>query len=283
MLLKDLKEKKNFTGTEKELAAFISENAAKAVAMNQETLAAEAYVSPSAISRFVKKMGFAKYNDFKVALAKELEAFEGKAPDNNFPFDRNDTPSRIAKNIYHSSLSGMKQIIEDFDEDLIKAICHDIEKKKAIDIYGVGSSANSAYLFAEYMTRISHPCFIHDNFSDHMLRASLDNDYFKILISHSGKLSYMIDIAGQLKEKNKDFLFITANRMSPIVKYAKYCIYLNSGENLSLSGKLGMFSSQSMECFVLNIIYSCVFADDYDKNAERLERSALYQSGAFEK
>ena len=283
MILDELKNKHHLTATEEQLADFICSDPKRVIKMNQNDLASAAYVSPAAISRLAKKMKFRNYNDFRVSLAKEVEVFDGKVPDNNFPFDRNDSSLQIAEGIYRSSVSGLKKLIDGFDEKLIDQISNEICRYKGIDIYGIGSSANNAYLFSEYMTRIGHPCFIHDNFSYLTLWASLDNDHFRIIISHSGMIKDVIKIAELMHEKKKDFLFITANHFSPIVKYAKYVLYMDSGEKLSLSGKLGMFSSQMMECFLLDTIYSCVFVRNYDKSLKQLEETSAYQSDAMKK
>ena len=277
MILKDMIIKKNLTATERQLAGYIYNNALNVIHMNQNELAEAAYVSPATISRFCRKMSCQNYGNFKVLLASEIEASGGKAIDNNFPFSADASLKEIADNIYSSCTGSLKSNHDKLDEDVINRIVKGIMRKKTIDIYASGTSAACCVPFSEYMSRISYMTYIHSNPGDHSFYTSLNYDGYKMVVSHSGRLNSLIDITNQMKDQNIPYLLITANRFSPMVANAECVFLLNTEEELTLQGKIGMFSSHASLLYVMNVIYSAVFVRDYEKNIRKIEKAALYQ------
>ena len=276
-------QKKSLTSTERQLAEYIYNNALEVIHMNQNELAYAAFVSPATISRFCRKMNCQKYGDFKVLLASEIEASGGKIIDNNFPFGPDASVKEIADNIYTSNTSSLKANHDKLDEALINRIVDGITKKKVIDIYATGSSSACCMPFSENMSRISYMTYVHSNSADHTFYTSINYDSYKMIVSHSGKLSSMIDVAEQMKEQNIPYLLITANRFSPMVTGADLVYFLDTGEELTLSGKIGMFSSSVSLLYILNVIFSAVFVRDYEKNIQKSEKTAAYQLREMEK
>ena len=277
MILKDMVNKRNLTSTEQQLAVFIYNNALKVIHMNQNDLAEAAYVSPATISRFCRKMNCQNYGDFKVLLASEIEASGGKVIDNNIPFASDATLKEIADNIYSSCTSSLKNNRDKLNEDVINRIVKEIICKKTIDIYATGTSAACCVPFSENMSRISYMTYIHSNQADHSFYTSLNYDSYKIIVSHSGKLAALVDLSKQMREQNVPYLLITANRFSPMAAGAEEVYYLNTEEELTLAGKIGMFSSHASLLYIMNVIYSAVFVRDYAKNIQKTEKSALHQ------
>ena len=283
MILKELQSKSNFTSTERNLADYILSHAQEVVHMNQNVLADAAFVSPACISRFCRKLECKNYRDFKLCLIKELQDVNGKVIDMNYPFQPGDTLEDIARSLYSANVSGLKSCMETLDPAVIASIARDIILKGCIDVYGVGVTVSAAVQFREYMSRIGYPTHIYDNIYEQELRV-LTNDatHMAIIISYSGKTRSIVEAARILYQRGSWILLITANRFSEMAKYAKYVLTINSGEQLSISGKLGMFSSLTSVSYLLNVIYAYVFVEDYDKHKKYLEQTAKYQLGFFE-
>ena len=56
---------KKFTEREKMIAAYILENSEKVIHMSSRELARNTFTNATTIVRFVKKLGYSSYNDFK--------------------------------------------------------------------------------------------------------------------------------------------------------------------------------------------------------------------------
>ena len=279
MILEELKNRNKFTTTEYELVKFVLNSSQDVIHMNQEELAQAAYVSPSAISRFVQKVGCRNYGDFKIRLAKELEAVNGKIVDYNRPFEAGASIKEIAEGIYSSDVGGLKACLDQLDEKMIRAVVKELLSCKRIDLFGAGSTISTAAFFAEYMARIGYRTQIHDNSARMYL--TVEEGDFKIIISHSGKPRPLIELAQHLKKQDARILLITGNPASPMIQYADYCLFTSSDEDLAVTNKIGLFSSRISISFILSILYSCVFNENYDKNMKKLEETGQLQTKEF--
>lgn len=65
MLIEKLKDQKNFTNHEKDVARYILENPDKIPEMSTGELAKASYTSKATIVRFVQKLDFKNYQEFK--------------------------------------------------------------------------------------------------------------------------------------------------------------------------------------------------------------------------
>ena len=283
MLLKEMIKKSNLTSTEKQLAVYIVNNSLEVVHMNQNELAEAAFVSPAAISRFCRKMNCGNYSDFKVMLARDIESTKGKVIDNNYPFAADADIKTIAESICSANEYALKSCYDKLDEKKITRIVDDIIRTKGIDIYAIGASAACCLPFCESMVRINIPTYVHSNMTDQLIYNSFGNGFYKIIVSHSGKVEQLVDIADMLNAEKVPFLFISANRFSPITTKCSLAYIVETDEELSISGKIGMFSSQAVFSYLLNIIFCGVFSRNYDENLQKLEKTAALQQKAFRK
>ena len=63
---------KNYlTATDKKIESFIAQHSDTVLSSSIHTLSEQIGVSPSAISKFIKKIGYRSYSRFKVHLARE--------------------------------------------------------------------------------------------------------------------------------------------------------------------------------------------------------------------
>ncbi|MBM6842164.1 MurR/RpiR family transcriptional regulator [[Clostridium] spiroforme] len=64
---------KKFTEREKIIAAYILENSEKVIHMSSRELARNTFTNATTIVRFVKKLGYSSYNDFKINYLYDLK------------------------------------------------------------------------------------------------------------------------------------------------------------------------------------------------------------------
>lgn len=72
-LLKRLYIQENFTEREKMISDYIVENSEEVVNMSSRELARKTLTNSTTIIRFIKKLGYHSYNDFKVNLLYDLK------------------------------------------------------------------------------------------------------------------------------------------------------------------------------------------------------------------
>jgi DNA-binding MurR/RpiR family transcriptional regulator len=68
----------DFTTTEEKIANYILNNKEKVIQLSVKELAQAADSSPASVVRFCKKINYQGYQDFKIALIKDLQDFENE-------------------------------------------------------------------------------------------------------------------------------------------------------------------------------------------------------------
>lgn len=72
-LLKKIELANNFSSVERILGKYVLENGEKVLNMSTKELAKATFTSPASIVRFCRKLEYEGYNDFKIALAAQLQ------------------------------------------------------------------------------------------------------------------------------------------------------------------------------------------------------------------
>ncbi|WOF48029.1 SIS domain-containing protein [Streptococcus parauberis] len=114
----------------------------------------------------------------------------------------------------------------------------------------------------------------------------VEKDACAIIISYSGGTANLIDICQLLKEKRVPIISITSLGVNPISQLADVELHLSTKEKLY--SKISTFSTDAAITYILDVLYSCVFAQSYDKNvklrktaSQKIEASRLASSSVL--
>lgn len=96
-------------------------------------------------------------------------------------------------------------------------------------------------------------------------------DDVAILISYSGTTAEVINEANILRQNNVTTIAITSNSTGPLAKLCDIIILLPNGENIKTATY--SFASQIAIEYILNVLYSCIYKYNYEKNKNHLQQS----------
>lgn len=269
MILNDLINNEYLTSTERLLAEYIVKNYEKVLKLNSRELAKEIFVSPPTVIRLCKKLGFESYNEFKIQLSKETTTEYLSLKDINFnmPFQKGDSLETIVSNVSSIAISNIMHYRDHFDYEMMEAITEVILKKKFIDIYGIGTSLNSAREFCDKMTHIGYNVSL--NYEPAVLASRSMNSgkhQVAIIISYSGYTKSMIDVAKRLKHNCTTIVVITGNSKSELLSYADYSLILESDESLIMVDKIDVFGILYMFHYIFDCLFAIIFSKNYEIN-----------------
>lgn len=146
-----------------------------------------------------------------------------------------------------------------------------------IDLYGVGTAYITALNFEQKM--MSTPYFVNLNHIpfDQNRQAMLSHkDTVAIIISYSGEEEEIKKIVNYIKQKEGTIIAVTSINDSYLRKHADYCLTICSKENLF--SKIGSYSSKVSADYIMDIIFSLLFKNNYNINLiEKLERAKNIQ------
>lgn len=259
----------DFSDSEKKLAEYILNKGDKVLQMSARDLAKDTYTSPATIVRLCQKLGLKGYSDFKIKYSAELQADLNKNNriDVNFPFNKNDRKEEIAHKIAIVNREAIEDTLYLIDYDELEKIVDLLHEAKVIDIYGLGNSILAALDFEHKMMRIGRNIRIKTLPGEQSFQAyNASVDHISIILSYSGETIEMVHIAKLLKEKKSKIILITSIGENELSKYADYIINVASREKIFR--KIAPFASKTSIQYILDVIFSCIFQKDYEKNVE---------------
>lgn len=276
MIIEKLKERKDFTPVESNLAAFLLDNGLEIRHMSITDLAEATYTSPAAITRFCRKLGVEGFKNFRVSFHQEFESYmHEKQVDENLPFERGDSFEMIVRKMGVMNEASIRRVISDFNYDQLKRIAYQLERADVINIFGIGTSSIVALDFETKLVRFGKQVNVNTNsvfLPGYALNSSEKS--FNLMISQSGTKRRILECAQILRRKGRYVVSITTNTEGVLASLSNEVISVKTGENESFSQKMESFSPFYATHFVLDCLYCFLFRLNFDRNVSESRRRA---------
>lgn len=281
LVLEQLKEQQNFTQTEKRIANYILQDLSKIPVIYIEDLAKVTYTSHSAIIRLCKKIGFNGFRDFKIAISTIVHS-QLHAPgqvDANFPFEENDSPMVIAKKMADLTVATVKKTLVQLDDDLLNEIVETLSQAERVFLFARGDSQIRARSFQNKLVKINQFYILAEDYSDgYWNAANLTQKDCALFISYSGIVPQYERILQHFYNEKIPTILLTGSNQSNLAKYASTTL-VTIQEEYDFA-KIGTFSSQVAFEYILDTLFSILYAKEYRQNLLNLkEKQQLLQSG----
>ncbi len=283
MLLKEKIAQYPFSNSELSIIQFILENPFELNEYTIKELAEKTYSSPSTFIRISHKLGYSGWNEFKDAYLEECKYLEThfKDVDANYPFKQNDTIMSIASKI--------AKLEQESIEDTLSLITHDdlqhalsiIRKSNLIHIFAVSNNIMLAEQFQHQMSRIQKDVVIHSLQSELVFNALLARkDSCAIILSYSGETDILIKCIKALQSNHIPTIAFTSIGENTIASQCDCILRICTREKLY--SKIANYTVNTSISYLLDVIYSCIFAEHYEKNLKlKVESSKMIESGRF--
>lgn len=258
-----------FTPSDKKIGEYIVDNPEQIVNYNTLELADLIDTSQSAIIRFIKKIGYKGYIDFKIDVAKSLEESNDFFPDE--VITKNESIENIISKSKNNVLSTVEKTYALIDTEAIKRAIDDINKANNIYLAGVGSSGLICEDFSYKLQRSGKKVFYQvDAHTNLALVTNIDKDDLLIAISYSG-LTKEILIASEYAKK-------VGAKVISISKSLNSTLAHNSNELLLIPEieremRYGAISSRLSSQIITDILYYGYVAANTEKVNENMRTS----------
>jgi len=256
-----------FSTSEKSIADYLLRKRLEIDRYSIRTLSKAIYTSPATIIRFCKKLGFSGFEEFKKEFVKELQYLDKSSGtvDFNFPFEKDDTPMKVANSIvalYEETIRDTISLLQFGELRRATALlrCH-----SKIYIFSAGTAINQAESFREKMLKIGHCVIISNNLNYQLYEVRcLSAEDMAIVISYSGETPQIVQIAKECRLRSVPVLAITSFGENSLTQNASCKLTLSTKE--SIYQNLGDYSSHLSVNLLLDILYSEYFLQNYDEN-----------------
>lgn len=267
----------SMTPLESEIASYILNNKDAVTKLKIQELADILFISKSAIHRFVKKIGFNGFNDLKVSIAKEnADLLENNSYINvNYPFQAKDNPRQIAFKLLELYEKAIKDTFEYVDLDQIKAVSQLIDSADVIDVYTHAHNSNIAENFQDKMLTIGRSVNCPSSFYNQRLTVlASDQKHVAIILSYSGKATFILPIVKKLYEKGVKVIQIGKAGGNYYSQYVTYHLSISDSENNR--DRMSQFSSHIAMQYIMDVLYSCIYNEKRKKNTKYIYDSIDY-------
>ena len=267
----------SMTPLESEIASYILNNKDAVTKLKIQELADILFISKSAIHRFVKKIGFNGFNDLKVSIAKEnADLLEDNSYINvNYPFQAKDNPRQIAFKLLELYEKAIKDTFEYVDLDQIKAVSQLIDSADVIDVYTHAHNSNIAENFQDKMLTIGRSVNCPSSFYNQRLTVlASDQKHVAIILSYSGKATFILPIVKKLYEKGVKVIQIGKAGSNYYSQYVTYHLSISDSENNR--DRMSQFSSHIAMQYIMDVLYGCIYNVRRKKNTKYIYDSIDY-------
>ena len=267
----------SMTPLESEIASYILNNRDVVMKLKIQELADILFISKSAIHRFVKKIGFNGFNDLKVSIAKEdADLLENNSYINvNYPFQAKDNPRQIAFKLLELYEKAIKDTFEYVDLDQIKAVSQLIDSADVVDIYTHAHNSNIAENFQDKMLSIGRSVNCPSSFYNQRLTVlASDKKHVAIILSYSGKATFILPIVKKLYEKGVKVIQIGKAGSNYYSQYVTYHLSISDSENNR--DRMSQFSSHIAMQYIMDVLYGCIYNVRRKKNTKYIYDSIDY-------
>ena len=267
----------SMTPLESEIASYILNNKDAVTKLKIQELADILFISKSAIHRFVKKIGFNGFNDLKVSIAKEnADLLENNSYINvNYPFQAKDNPRQIAFKLLELYEKAIKDTFEYVDLDQIKAVSQLIDSADVIDVYTHAHNSNIAENFQDKMLTIGRSVNCPSSFYNQRLTVlASDQKHVAIILSYSGKATFILPIVKKLYEKGVKVIQIGKVGSNYYSQYVTYHLSISDSENNR--DRMSQFSSHIAMQYIMDVLYGCIYNEKRKQNTKYIYDSIDY-------
>ena len=268
---------RNLTPTEQHLAMTVLTLGERVQGYTIKELAQTSATSVATIHRLCRKLGLEGFKELKVELARGY-ARGAAAPvdvDVDFPFNADERADAIAPRmalLYEETLRETREVLS------LRAIDHAarlIDAAKQVDIYAWSHNAYPAELFSDRLLSVGkQSAFYCDMERETRMALAAGSAHVALFVSYSGLSPFIPRILPLLIERGCPVILVGtvhAQRRHPGLDE-----YLLVSDHESLNNRIAQFASHISVQYVLDTLFSCYFARDYQRHITYLEQALPY-------
>lgn len=258
--------KNSFSTKESQIADFILQHPHSSVYPTIEELAEQIGVSEATLFRFVRKLGYSGYQQFRIALATDIASPQQRVYETTLEHSQESTVSLV----FNTNIRALQETLQHIDPEHIKKIAELCIASKRIFFFGLGGSSIVALDAYHKLIRTGLSCGAPIDFHMQLMQASqLTAEDSAILISHTGVNRDALDLAEAIKKQGAQLVVITDARRSPLLKLANHSLFAYSQTSPYVSEA---FSARIVQLAIIDCLYVSIMEELGQKGFDNLER-----------
>jgi DNA-binding MurR/RpiR family transcriptional regulator len=256
----------SYSAKERRVASYILENPRDAVDPSIEELAEKIGVSESTLFRFVRKLGYLGYQQFRIALATETLSPRDtwyESPDAGI-----DEKSAVSV-VFRTTIAALEKTLASLDISLIERIAGLAVAAPRVLLLGLGGSSVVAQDACHKLMRTGLPCIAPIDFHMQLMAASqLGEGSLLILFSHTGSNIDALTLVDEARRAGATIVVVTSHSRSPLARRADLILVSSSSAVRYVSEA---WSARIVQLALVDCIYVIVMEKLGDAGAKHLD------------
>lgn len=261
-----------FSTNERHIVNYLLSEKQSIEGMSTADIAKATYSSKSALVRIAKKLDFSGWVDFKKTFLTELYYLDKltQSVDANLPFSKQDNLITIANRIAKLKQEAILDTVSLLDNATL-------EQAKSIHIFAASNNLLNAQEFQHNMKRIQKDVHVHQLHGEILFDAYLvPKESCALVISYSGETLSLQRVMKLLRRHHIPIILLTSLGENKSTNLTNCILRLATREKLY--SKIGTFSTDASITYLLDLLYSGVFAQNYENRlALRIHASQLIE------
>lgn len=270
MLIQEKIRQTNFSDAEQNVINYIL-NRPQSLNLTIKEVAEAAFVHPSTLIRIAKKLDFTGWLEFKTAFSKEQDylTHHFQTVDANLPFAPKDGLLRIASKLAQLEQTTISDTLSLLQHDALKKAKELLLSARITRIFGNNANTLIAQDFAVKMNRIGKIVTTSQIQGETAYEAyNLTPSDAAILISYTGENKMILQTTHILSQQHVPIIAITSIGDNSLMQLATCTLQMTTRERLY--SKIGNFTTNLSITYLLDVLYSVVFAENYQQELDHL-------------
>ena len=240
------------------------------LSMNELSLLSQ--VSEPSVVRLYRKLGYASYQELKVALAQEL-AEARSAVSETHDIQVGDQADVVFEKISDQISSALAMTKDTLNVTTIEQAVFALQQAKRLYFFGQGLSGTIAEDGAHKFMRLGETTLsVKDPHYQAIYASHMNDQDVVIAISHSGETVDIIDVIEIAKSNGAQVIVITSNRNTTLASMATYLLLTQASETNQRSDAM---VSRIVQLALIDTMYTRMVALGGDRLTSRVNQSRL--------
>ena len=258
-------------GARHSIGTFILEKKSALTRYSLQEIADATYTSKAAVVRFAKALGFSGWKEFLKAFWEEQSYQEQHYTDidANYPFDADSSRQDIINQLCSLQVESLLDTADLLDGAPLAECAELLLRSRRIAMFGLNPNLTLAELFQRKMLSIGRQVELPSMGDSGLLAHSLTAEDCAVIISYSGNSIHHgpLSVLPALEERLVPVIALTSVGDNLLRQRADYTLSISSYERLY--SKISTFATENSILYILNVLFSCCFAADYQANISR--------------
>ena len=258
-------------GARHSIGTFILEKKSALTRYSLQEIADATYTSKAAVVRFAKALGFSGWKEFLKAFWEEQSYQEQHYTDidANYPFDADSSRQDIINQLCSLQVESLLDTADLLDGAPLAECAELLLRSRRIAMFGLNPNLTLAELFQRKMLSTGRQVELPSMGDSGLLAHSMTAEDCAVIISYSGNSIHHgpLSVLPALEERQVPVIALTSVGDNLLRQRADYTLSISSYERLY--SKISTFATENSILYILNVLFSCCFAADYQANISR--------------